>query len=223
MEVVGWVALAFFGLIGVAIAGYAVFEYFAILFKTFSAKVESQMSVRKSHYDAQAELKKARLARKREVMDRIANKKLDIQLGKMQERAGDKLGVEFEPVEAKVEQKVEPKEKVKSKEQKKAKESYPVNEQLEQINEDPAVNQTEEQPGYLNLSNKKNMRTEPEVEPEVETLSEPVSEESGANEEDRHSTVADGLEFEDVEDKPSRGFGVLSMDQLRKAMDAENE
>ena len=233
MEVVGWIALAFFGLIGFAIAGYAVFEYFAILFKTFAAKIKSQMDIRESHFQAQAELKKARLARKRAVMDKIANKKLDIQLGKMQERAGEKLGTEFEPIVAgeKAERPVhtesvseapatsnEPEIKPvrKAKENKKAKEHYPVNEQLEEPT--PAQPEEEPQPGYLNLANKKNTgehipesNDEPSIEPEEDDPSV-----------ERQSTMADELDFEDVKEE-KRGFGMLNMDNLKKALDVDED
>ena len=128
MEVVGWIALAFFGLIGFTIAGYAVVEFFTILFKTFAAKIESQMDVRKTHFEAAAELKKARLAKKRAAMDQIANKMLDKQIGGMQQKANDKLGYEAFEVQ-------------------KVKEHYPVNEQL-----DGTSKVTEENLGYMNLN-----------------------------------------------------------------------
>ena len=110
MEVIGWIVLCLFALVGLAVGVLAIGEYILVQGRMLGSKVEKEVEVRKEHIAAKAESKKVRLAKKRAVDDVIADKKLEIRLAKTKLKANEAFGESvFEgiPVISKTEEPVE--------------------------------------------------------------------------------------------------------------------
>jgi len=95
METLGWIALGLVGVIGLILTLLAVFEYLAIQFSLFCSKVGKEVEVRKEHVNAKGEAKKQRLAKKREVQAKIADRVMQLRIDKMKIKANEKFGEEF--------------------------------------------------------------------------------------------------------------------------------
>ena len=92
MEVFGWIALVVFAIIGLAIVVFALCEFFLVQLRIFSMKLGKELEVLREDIKASGELKKARLAKKRAAKDKLANRKLDVQIEKLQDKSDEKYG-----------------------------------------------------------------------------------------------------------------------------------
>ena len=92
MGIFGWIALIVFALIGFAIVAYAVVEFMWVQICIFSMKIAKELEVLREDVKEKAELRRARLAKKREAQDKLANKKLDVKIEAKQDKQNEKLG-----------------------------------------------------------------------------------------------------------------------------------
>lgn len=86
MVVFGWIALVVFAIIGLGIIVYAVTEFCIVQARLFHARIGKELEIMKEDINKTGELKKTRLAEKREAKHRMAKQKLDAQLSKMQRK-----------------------------------------------------------------------------------------------------------------------------------------
>lgn len=91
MNVFGWIALVVLALVGLAIIVYAVGEFMVEQIRLFSMKISKEIEVMREDIHEKGELRRARLAKKRAADDKIANKKLDVQIETKEEKANEKL------------------------------------------------------------------------------------------------------------------------------------
>ena len=109
MDIIGYIAVGLFALVGLVLATAAVGEYIAVQYAIFASKVSKEVEVRKEHIAENAELKKARLAKKREVNGAIADRKLELKLEKTKAAASAKFGgIDFSTHNKEQETKQEP-------------------------------------------------------------------------------------------------------------------
>lgn len=92
LEVLGYIAIGFFGIVGFVLTALAVGEYVGTQFKLFVPKVGKEIEVRKEHINAQGEAKKIRLAKKRAVKEAIKDKKMDNQINRIKTKANENFG-----------------------------------------------------------------------------------------------------------------------------------
>jgi len=95
MSVFGWIVLSVFALLGIAIIVIAVGEFLLVQIRLFHIKIAKELEVMREDINERAASKKERLAKKRKAKDKVANQVLDVQIGKMQDKAAEKYGPEI--------------------------------------------------------------------------------------------------------------------------------
>ena len=90
MEVFGWIILILFGLIGFGVIVYPLCEFLVVQIRVYHAKIAKELEVMREDINARGDLKRERLAKKRERKNKIAHKKLDMKLDSLQEKVDGK-------------------------------------------------------------------------------------------------------------------------------------
>jgi len=92
MNIFGWIALVVLALVGLVIIVYAVGEFMVVQVRLFNMKISKEIEVMREDINERGELRRARLARKREAQDKIANRKLDVQIEAKEDKSKEKFG-----------------------------------------------------------------------------------------------------------------------------------
>jgi len=92
MEFFGWGVLILFAALGFTVAAFVVFEFALVHLRAFKDKIAKNHEVMREHNKARADLKRARLAKKRAAMDKLAHRKLDVQIATKQDKSNEKFG-----------------------------------------------------------------------------------------------------------------------------------
>jgi len=112
MEIFGWIVLITFALIGFAVVVILLVEFAWAHLRIFKAKVGKNIEVMKENVHEKGELKRVRLAKKRAANDKLAHRKLDVQIATKQDKSNEKYGT----VEKQPKQKKEDKEEYRNEE-----------------------------------------------------------------------------------------------------------
>jgi len=92
MEIFGLVVLVLFAVIGFAVASYLCFEFAMVHLRVFSANVAKKLEVRREDIKERGELEKKRREKMRKAKDTLANRKQDVKIATMQDKAREKHG-----------------------------------------------------------------------------------------------------------------------------------
>jgi len=84
MAVFGWIMLIIFALLGLAIIGFLLYEFAVTQIRLMNARIGAELAIMREDIKIKSELKKARLAKKREAHDTISNLRIDAKIKEIQ-------------------------------------------------------------------------------------------------------------------------------------------